>query len=145
MEGTRYDLAKVTQFMGLVRSEDWAWYEQVVALPIQLVVSSFTRLAMDIPLPVLDQVAGGEVTVTEEDEVEEILASGGPPEQTLPPGRSPRGKGESPAIPRRTSGQILEERPVIRSAVPAFPPSSTGGHNMTNPRGSGHTPEMWEQ
>jgi hypothetical protein len=96
---------------------------------------------MDITLPVLDQVAGVEVTVTEEDEVEEILASGDPPEQTLPPGRSPRGKGVSPAIPRRTSGQILEERPVLRSEVPAVPPSTTGGHNMTNPRGSGQTPE----
>jgi hypothetical protein len=83
--------------LGLVRSEDWTGYEQVGALPIQLVGTSFTRLAIDTPLPALDQVAGGEVTVTEEDEVEEILASGGPPEQTLPSGRSPKGKGISPA------------------------------------------------
>jgi hypothetical protein len=92
LEGTRYNLAKVTQLLGLVRSEDWTGYEQVGALPIQLVGTSFTRLAMDIPLPVLYQVAGGEVTVTKEDEVEDVLASGGPPEQTLPPGRSPREK-----------------------------------------------------
>jgi hypothetical protein len=109
-----------------------------------MVGTSFTLLAMDIPLPVLDQVARGEVTVTEEDEVEEILASGGPPEQTLPPGRSHKGKGVSPAIPRRTSGQVLEERPILRSAVPAVPPSTTGGNNMTKPRGSGQTPEAWE-
>jgi hypothetical protein len=145
LEGTRYDLAKVTQLLELVRSEDWTGYEQVGALPIQLVGTSFTNLAMDTPLPVLDQVAGGEVTVTEEDEVEEILASGGLPEQTLPPGRSPRGKGVSPAIPSRTSGQVLEERPLLRSAVPAVLPSTTGVHNMTNPRGSGQTPEYWGQ
>jgi hypothetical protein len=145
LEGTRYDLEKVTQLLGLVRSEDWKGYEQVGALSIQLVGTSFTSLAMETPLPVLDQVVGGEVTVTGEDEVEEILASGGPPEQTLPPGRSPRRKGVSPAIPRRTSGQVLEERPILRSAVPAVPPSTTGGHNMMNTRGSGQTPEGWEQ
>jgi hypothetical protein len=102
-------------------------------------------MAMDIPSPVLEQVAGGEVTVTEEDEVEEIVASGGPPGQALPSGRSPRGKGVSPSIPRRTHEQVLEERPILRSAVPVFPPSSAGGHIMTNPRGSGQTPEGWEQ
>jgi hypothetical protein len=37
LEGTRYDVAKVTQLLGLVRSEDWTQYEQVGALPIQLV------------------------------------------------------------------------------------------------------------
>jgi hypothetical protein len=63
----------------------------------------------------------------------------------LLPGRSSRGKGVSPAIPRLQSGQILEERPILRSVVPAFPPSTTGGHNMTNPRGSGQTPEELEQ
>jgi hypothetical protein len=36
-EGSRYDVAKVTQLLGLVRSEDWTGYEQVGALPIQLV------------------------------------------------------------------------------------------------------------
>jgi hypothetical protein len=108
-------------------------------------------MAMNIPSPVLEQVAGGEVTVTEENEVEEIVASGGPPGQTLPPDRSPRGKGVSLAIPRRPSGQVLEERPIPRRAVPAFTPSTTGGHTMTNPRGSGQTrqsgqtPEGWEQ
>jgi hypothetical protein len=55
------------------------------------------------------------------------------------------GKGVTPAIPRRPSDQVLEERPIIRSAVPAFPPSTTGGHNMTNPRDSGQTPGGWEQ
>jgi hypothetical protein len=127
LEGTCYDMAKVTQLLGLVRSEDWTGYEQVGALPIQLVRTNFTRLAMDIPLPVLVQVAGGEVTVTEEDEVEEIVAIGGPP------GQSPRGKGVSPAIPRRQSGQLREERIIPRSAVPEFPPSTKGGHNMVNP------------
>jgi hypothetical protein len=100
---------------------------------------------MDVPSPVLEQVAGGDVTVTEEDEVEEIVASGGPPGQTLPPGRSPRVKVVSPAIPRRPRGQVLEERPIPRSAVPASPPSTTGVHNMTNLRGSGQTPEGWKR
>jgi hypothetical protein len=63
----------------------------------------------------------------------------------LSPGRSPRDKGVSPAIPRRQSGQLLEGRPILRSAVPAFPPSATGGHDMTNPRGSGQIPEGLEQ
>jgi hypothetical protein len=49
-------------------------------------------MKMDIPSPILEQVAGGEVTVTEEDDVEEIVASGGPQGQLLPQGRSPRGK-----------------------------------------------------
>jgi hypothetical protein len=100
---------------------------------------------MGVTSPVLEQAAGGEVTVTEEDEMEEIVASGGPPGQRVPPGRSPREKGVSPAIPRRPSGQVLEERPIPRSAVPAYPPSTTGGHNMTNHRGSGQNPEGWEQ
>jgi hypothetical protein len=104
-------VARVTQLLGLVGSEEWTGYEQVRALPIQLVGTDFTRMVMDILSSVLDQVAVGEVTATEEDEVEEIVASGGPPGQMLPPGRSPRGKGVSPAIPRRPSGQILEERP----------------------------------
>jgi hypothetical protein len=60
----------MTQLLGLVGSEDWTGYEQVGALPIQLVGTDFTRMAMDVPSPVLEQVAGGEVTVTEEDEVE---------------------------------------------------------------------------
>jgi hypothetical protein len=64
-------------------------------------------MAMDVPSPVLEKVSGGEVTVTEEDEVEEIVASGGPLGQGLVPGRSPREKGVSPAIPRRPSGQVL--------------------------------------
>jgi hypothetical protein len=126
LEGTRYNVARVTQLLGLVGSEDWTGYEHVGALPIQLVGTDFTRMAMDVPSPVLEQVAGGEVTVTEEDEVEEIVASWGPPGQRLPPGRSPREQGVSPAIPRRPSGQVLEERPIPRSAVPAFPPSTTG-------------------
>jgi hypothetical protein len=92
LEGTRYDAAKVTQLLWLFRSEDWTGYEQVGALPIQLVGTDFSRMSMDIPSPVLDQVAGGEVTVTEEDEVEDIVDSGGPPGQTLPPGLSSRGK-----------------------------------------------------
>jgi hypothetical protein len=108
LEGTRYDAAKVTQLLGLVRSEDWTGYEQVGALPIQLVGTDFSLMSLEIPSPVLEQVAGGEVTVTEEDEVEEIVASGGPPVQALPSGRSPRGKGVSPSIPRRNSGQVLE-------------------------------------
>jgi hypothetical protein len=145
LEGTRFDAAKVAQLLGLVKSEDWTGYEQVGALPIQLVGTDFSRMAMDIPSPVLDQVAGGEVKDTEEEEVDNIVASGGPPGQTLPPGRSRRGKGVSPAIPRRTSGQLLDERPILRSAVPAFPPSTTGGHNMTNPRESGQTQEGREQ
>jgi hypothetical protein len=49
------------------------------------------------------------------------------------------------AIHRRPSGRVLEERPIPRSAVPMFPPSPTGGHNMTNPREIGQTPEGWEQ
>jgi hypothetical protein len=91
----------VTQLLGLVWSEDWTGYEQFGALPIQLVGTSFTRLEMDITLSVLDQVAGGEVTVTEEDEVEDVLASGGPPEQTLPLGRSLMEKGVSPSVTNR--------------------------------------------
>jgi hypothetical protein len=63
LEGTRYDVAKETQLLGLVRSEDWTGYEKVVALPMQLFRTNFTRMAMDIPSPVLVQVAGGEVTV----------------------------------------------------------------------------------
>jgi hypothetical protein len=83
LEGTRYDVARVTQLLGLVGSEDWTGYEQVGALPIHLVGTEFTRMVMDVPSPVLEQVAGGKVIVTEEDEVEEILASGGPPGHTL--------------------------------------------------------------
>jgi hypothetical protein len=108
LEGTRYDVAKVTQLLGHVRSEDWKGYEQVGALPIQLVGTNFTRLAMDTTLPVLVQVAGGEITVTEEGEVKNIVDSGGPPGQMLPQERYPRGKGVSPAIPRRKSGQLRE-------------------------------------
>jgi hypothetical protein len=146
LEGTRYDVARVTQLLGLVGSEDWTGYEQVGALPIQLVGMDFTRMAMEVPSPILEQVTVGEVTATEEDEVEEIVASGGPPGQMLPPGRSSRGKGVSPAIPRRQSGQVLEERPIPRSGVPAFPPSTTaGGHNMNNRRRSGQIPEGLEQ
>jgi hypothetical protein len=63
----------------------------------------------------------------------------------LPQGRSPRGKGVPPAITCRQSGQLREERSIPRSAVPEFPPSTTGEHNMINPRGSGHTPEGLEQ
>jgi hypothetical protein len=63
-------------------------------------------------------------------------ASGGPPRQMLPPRRSPRGKGVSPAIPRRPSGQVLEERPIPRNVVPAVPSSTTGRHNMNNPGGA---------
>jgi hypothetical protein len=37
LEGTLYDVARVTQLLGLVGSEDWTGYEQVGALPIQLV------------------------------------------------------------------------------------------------------------
>jgi hypothetical protein len=74
-------VAKVTQLLGLVRSEDWTGYEQVGALPIQLVGTDFSRMDMDIPSPVLEHVAGGEFTVSEEDEVEEIVASGGPPDR----------------------------------------------------------------
>jgi hypothetical protein len=99
LEGTRYDVANVTQLLELVRSEDWTGYEQVGALPIQLVGTKSTRMAMDIPSPILVQVAGGEFNVTEEDEVEEIVARGGPPGQMLSQGRSPRGKVVSPAIP----------------------------------------------
>jgi hypothetical protein len=47
-------------------------------------------MAMDVPSSVLEQVAGGEGTVTQEEEVEEIVASGGPPGQRLPPEWSPR-------------------------------------------------------
>jgi hypothetical protein len=133
--------------IGLVGSEDWTGYEQVGALPIQLGGTDFTPMAMDVPSHVLEQVAEGEVTATEEDEVKEIVASGGPLEQLLPPGRSPRGKGVSPARPRLPSGQVLEERSIPRSAVPAFPPSTTGVHNINNPWRSGQTPEgfEWEQ
>jgi hypothetical protein len=134
-------VTKVTELLGLVRYEDWTGYEQVGALPIPLVGTNFTRMAMDIPSPILVQIAGGEVTVTEEDEVEEIVASGGPPGQMLPQGRSPRGKGVSPAIPCRQSDQLREERPIPRSAVHEFPRSTTGGHNMIKHRGSGQNPE----
>jgi hypothetical protein len=101
LEGSRYDVASVTQLLGLVGSEDWTGYEQVVALPNQLVGTDSTHMAMDVLSPVLEQVTVGEVTGTEEDEVEVIVASGGPPGQMLPPRRSPKGKGVSPAIPRR--------------------------------------------
>jgi hypothetical protein len=113
-------------------------------IPIQLVGTGFSGMAMEVPSTVLEQVGVGEFTATEEDEVEEIAASGGPSGQMLPPGRSPRGKGVSPAITRRQSGQVLEERPILRSAVPAFPSSTTWGYNITNPRESGQTPEWLE-
>jgi hypothetical protein len=82
----------VSQLLGRVGSEDWTGYEQVGALPIQLVGTKPTRMGMGVPSPVLVQIHGGEVTATEEDEVEEIVAIGGPPGQMLPPGRSPREK-----------------------------------------------------
>jgi hypothetical protein len=53
LEGTRYDVARVTQLLRLVRSEDGTGYEQVGALPIQLIGTDFTRMAMDVPSPVL--------------------------------------------------------------------------------------------
>jgi hypothetical protein len=53
LDGTSYDVAKVTQLLGLVRSEDWTGYKQVGALPIQLVGTDFSRMAMDIPSPFL--------------------------------------------------------------------------------------------
>jgi hypothetical protein len=108
LKGTRYDVARVTQLLGLVWSQDWTGYEQVGALPVQLVGTEFTRMAMKVPSPVLEQVAVGEVTATEENEVDEIVASGGPPGHMLPPGRSPRGKGVSSAIIRRQIGQMLD-------------------------------------
>jgi hypothetical protein len=37
LEGTLYNVARVTQLLGLVRSENWTGSEQVGALPIQLV------------------------------------------------------------------------------------------------------------
>jgi hypothetical protein len=78
----------VTQLLGLVGSEDWSGHEQVGALPIQLVGTEFARMDMRVPSPVLEQVAEGEITVTEEDDVEEIVASGDPSGQLLPLGRS---------------------------------------------------------
>jgi hypothetical protein len=95
LEGTRFDVAKVTQLLGLVRSEDWNRYEKVGALPIRLVEMNFTLMEMDISSPILEQVAGGEVTVTEEDEVEEIVASGGPPGRCYRRG-GPPGEKECP-------------------------------------------------
>jgi hypothetical protein len=138
-------VARVTQLLELAGSEDWTGYEQVGALPIQLFGMDFTRMAMYVPSPVLEQVTVGGVSAAEEVEAEEIVASGGPTGQMLPPGRSLRGKGVSPAILRRPSGQVLEERPIPRSGVPAFTPSTTGGHNMNNPLRSGQTPEGFEQ
>jgi hypothetical protein len=50
LEGTRYEVARVTQLLRLVRSEDGTGHEQVLrALPIQLIGTDFTRMAMDVP------------------------------------------------------------------------------------------------
>jgi hypothetical protein len=81
-------VARVTQLLELAGSEDWTGYEQVGALPIQLFGMDFTRMAMYVPSPVLEQVTVGGVSATEEVEAEEIVASGGPTGQMLPPGRS---------------------------------------------------------
>ena len=59
LDGTCYDVAKVTQLLRLVRSEDWTGYEQVGALPIQLFGTDFTRMATEVPSPVLEQIAVG--------------------------------------------------------------------------------------
>jgi hypothetical protein len=64
---------------------------------------------MRVPSPILEQVAEGEFTVTEEDEVEDIVASGVPSGQPLLPGRSPMEEELSPTITRLGRGQTLAE------------------------------------
>jgi hypothetical protein len=141
LEGTRYDVARVTQLLGLVGSEDWSGHEQVGALPIQRVGTEFARMDMRVPSPVLEQVAEGEITVTEEDGVEEIVASGGPSGQLLPPGRSPMEEELSPAGPQVGRQQGVEDRLAPRSGVTPVPASATRGGHMNTPQRSGQTPE----
>jgi hypothetical protein len=102
-------------------------------------------MKMDIPSPILEQVAGGEVTVTEEDDVEEILASGGPPGQLLPQGRSPRGKGVSPAIPRRQSGQLREELPIPEVRSLRFHRARLGDITWLTPGGAERPRKGWNR
>jgi hypothetical protein len=145
LEGTRYDVARVTQLLGLVGSEDWTGLEQVGALPIQRVGTGFARMDMRVRSPVLEQVAEGEITVTEEDEVDEIVASGGPTGQPLPSGRSPMEEELSPTVPRLGRGQILAERPAPRSGIAALPLGVTDGGYSRTPQRSGQTPEGFER
>jgi hypothetical protein len=126
LEGSRYDVATVAQLLELVGSASWTGYEQVGALPIQRVGADFTQMEMNVPGLGQEQFVGGEITVTEEDELEEVVASGGPSGQLIPPRRSARDGEDSPAIPIT---------PRARSAV-------VGGHMLTPRAGEKYTGDL---
>jgi hypothetical protein len=134
LEGSRYDVATVAQLLELVGSARWTGYEQVGALPIQRVGTDFVQMETKIPSPCPEQVAGGEITITEDDEPEEVVASGGPSGQLIPPRRSARDGEYTPVVIRLERGMSSGARLVRPSGVTPLARSAEVGGHRTTPR-----------
>jgi hypothetical protein len=99
----------------------------------------------NIPGSGQEQVIGGEITVTEEDEPEEVVASGGPQGPLIPPRRSSRDGEDSPAIPVLARGQSMGDRLVVPSGAMPLVRSAVVGGRMLTPRAGDRTLEDLER
>jgi hypothetical protein len=141
LEGTRYDVSGVTQLLGLVDSVNWVAYEKVGAVPIQRVGMEFRP--MEVGLKTADRNTTGEeeVTITDEDEPEEVLASGSLSGPASPPRRSDQRGRTSVAIHHLQSVPAMGERSGLRSAlledpvsIPRLGERNPEGREVTQPR-----------
>jgi hypothetical protein len=138
LEGTRYDVAGVTQLLGLVASVNWEGYEKVGAIPIQRLGLEFTPMAMGLHDADRGQPGDEGVTITDDEEPEEIVASGVISRRISPLRRSAQPGETSVAIPRMGTTLVLRERPGFRSAVPEDPVNTprVGERNPEVPDGA---------